>query len=294
MRNIVVNLKLIFRRILRKIQLLQLIDAFRVKIRILQNRKANEVFLSQHRDFNVPPYYLADDAYNHVNWQSYYDSGKEHARFIANWINECNSADSDVLRVCEWGCGPGRVIRHLYSYVNHKTVEIYGTDYNEETISWCKKNIHQISFLHNGIEPPLPFGSHFFDCIYAISVLTHLSEEAHYAWIRELFRVLKTNGIVILTTHGNNYLKYLLPGEKRKYDSGELVILGNIKEGKKLFLALHPPTFMKNRLLKDYYIVQHITDEKITGLEQDVWIIKNAEDKDKSFSTKTYVIKSER
>ncbi len=38
--------------------------------------------------------------------------------------------------------------------------------------------------------------------IHAISIFMHLSETMHYAWINELYRILKKDGILIFTTHG--------------------------------------------------------------------------------------------
>lgn len=277
MRNTILGLKLSFYRLLRKLRLLQFIDSIKLQIRIVQNRKKNKRFLSDYADFSVPPYHLAYDAYNHVNWQTYFDSGKEHARFIASMVNEYVPHDGTVKTICEWGCGPGRVIRHLHSYLNYNTVELYGTDYNEETVHWCQNNIQHINFAHNGLEPPLPFDEHHFDCIYAISVFTHLSERMHYAWIRELFRILKPTGIIILTTHGDNFVKFLSVQDKKQYDVGELIVSDGIKEGKKWFHAVHSPIFMKNGLLKDYAIVRHITDQNVTGFEQDVWVVRNPE-----------------
>ena len=48
-----------------------------------------------------------------------------------------------------------------------------------------------------------------FDLIYAISVFTHLSAEYQFLWLNELRRILKRNGILILTLHGDKVSKYL-------------------------------------------------------------------------------------
>jgi SAM-dependent methyltransferase len=38
--------------------------------------------------------------------------------------------------------------------------------------------------------------------VYGISVMTHLTEGAQYAWLKELRRILKPGGICVLTIHG--------------------------------------------------------------------------------------------
>ena len=69
--------------------------------------------------------------------------------------------------------------------------EIAGTDYNPDTIAWCRANIAGIRFELNGLAPPLAFDDAQFDFVYGISVLTHLSEAMQFAWFDELHRVTK-------------------------------------------------------------------------------------------------------
>jgi len=254
---------------LRNIRFLQCVDYLMFLFNVFKNRKPNRLFFSEHPDFATPPLYLSYDAYNHTNWRTYYDTGLKHARLIAELINEYISENE--IRICEWGCGPARVIRHLNKIDGFDKVEIFGTDYNEKSVRWCKKYINSIQFIKNDLDPPLSLEAELFDCVYAISIFTHLSEPAHYAWIKELFRLVKPKGILIFTTHGDICAKRLLPAEREKYESGCLVIKGHVKEGKKLFLAYQPPQFVKNKLLKDYVIVKHISNTAPYQFEQEVW-----------------------
>ncbi|HHC23785.1 MAG TPA: class I SAM-dependent methyltransferase [Desulfobacterales bacterium] len=47
-----------------------------------------------------------------------------------------------------------------------------------------------------------PFRDHFFDFVYAMSVFTHLTEEAEKLWIRELSRIIRPGGCFMLTLRG--------------------------------------------------------------------------------------------
>jgi ubiquinone/menaquinone biosynthesis C-methylase UbiE len=240
-------------------------------LKLLIHWKSNQRFISSHRNFPCPPARLSFDAYDTVNWKAYFDSGVVHTKIIADII-EKNIIVKNI-RVCEWGCGPARIIWHLRNtFNNYKNVELYGCDYNQESIAWCLNHIDGIKFFVNGLQPPLPFENDFLDCIYARSVVTHLSEAMNFKWIKELSRVVKFNGLIIITTHGDLTTDRLLVNEKEFYDSGKLVVRGNIKEGEKWYLAYHPSQFVKNELLFGFKIIYHA---RFSNTVQDIWAIRN-------------------
>ncbi len=257
---------------LRKAHLLQLADHFMLIGNVLKNRKSNQIFLNEHPDFIPPPVHLAYDAYNSTSWRFYYDTGLYHSKLISDLIREF--IVSNEIKICEWGCGPARVIRHLQQIEGFEKIELLGTDFNKKSIDWCNKHTKNIRFLVNNLNPPLPIESNLFDCVYAISVFTHLSERLHYQWIKELFRIIRPNGILIFTTHGDYYAEQLSPIDKKKYYAGCLVVKGHIKEGKKLFASYHPPQWVKNELLKDSIVLKHIQNADKYHLQQEVWCAK--------------------
>jgi len=238
----------------------------------VKNYRANRRFLALHPGFPVPPAALAYDAYNHTSWPLYYEMGLLHARLVAGIVRE--HLPPGRLRICEWGCGPARVIRHLQAMMPDRPLELVGTDYNPRSIAWCREHVAGIEFCENRLEPPLPFEADRFDCLYALSVLTHLSEEAHGLWIKELLRVVKAAGIVVFTTHGDACTGNLLPEERRRYAAGELVVRGGVEEGKKCFVAYHPAGFVRGRLLADTEVLAHLPSPQAHGMIQDVWVVR--------------------
>jgi SAM-dependent methyltransferase len=258
--------------LLRKARLLTLADRAMLCVELFRRRRLNRRFLTEHPGFAVPPAALAYDAYNHVNWQEYHDSGILHARLIADLIREHLAADP--LRICEWGCGPGRVIRHLRGALADRTVELFGADYNPASVAWCQTHLTGAEFRHNGLDPPLPFGAGAMDVLYAISVFTHLSAEGHCRWIEEVFRVIRPSGIVIFTTHGDACLDRLLPHEQEQYRAGNLVVRGGVEEGSKCFVAYHPPAYVRERLLQGADVVAHLPSPAAYQMVQDVWVAR--------------------
>ena len=108
-------------------------------------------------------------------------------------------AFSDVL---DFGCGCGRTL--LWFESRPKSTRLHGTDIDAEAISWCRKNLERVEFSINDSLPPLRHPSENFDLIYAVSVFTHLNESFQFQWLRELKRVLRPGGILLLTLHGRN------------------------------------------------------------------------------------------
>lgn len=252
---------------LRRVRLLPLADLALLTWSAVRTLPANLRFRSAHAGVPVPPLHLAFDAYGHVDRARYMASGENDARAIAQMIDLRLSADE--IRVCEWGCGPGRVIRHLSQLLAHRRASLFGLDYNEETVAWCRANLSGITFRPNGLSPPLPFPNDYLDAVYALSVFTHLSRARHFEWIAELRRVLRPGGIVILTTHSDAATDRLLASELEEYKTGKLVVRGSVQEGKKWYLAYQPSQFVRNELFAGWEVVSH--DHARMFGTQDVW-----------------------
>lgn len=223
---------------LRKIHLLQAADVFWFARMYLKSRASNGTFMRQHPHMPVPPKLMLYDIQGNCDLGGFYYSGKESALEIARLIRDQHPAAGEPLRVLEWGCGPARVLQHLHS-LSGAEWELYGSDYNPETIDWCRRHFPGITFLNNGLHPPLGLESGSVDVFYCISVFTHLSEASHQLWISEIDRVLKPGGLFIGTFHGAAFRDQLTLDEQQVFDSGKLVIRDKITEGKKNFSAYH-------------------------------------------------------
>lgn len=114
--------------------------------------------------------------------------------------------------ILDFGCGCGRVIRHLGS---EKQKSIFGTDIDPEAIDWCRDNLKGVAeFSTNPLQPPLKYADSSFDLIYGISVFTHLPEDIAMIWLAELRRILKPDGVLVTSTIGASDLNGLMPDDK--------------------------------------------------------------------------------
>lgn len=105
-------------------------------------------------------------------------------------------------RFLDFGCGAGKLLRHLLPEA--ETAEIYGCDIDDASISWLQRHLSPpLHVFVNGVAPPLPLPDTHFDVIYASSVLTHLTD--HWsAWLIELHRLLKDDGLIIASFIGES------------------------------------------------------------------------------------------
>jgi len=259
--------------LLRKSRLLPLVDRARFVVVGLRSVRNNRAYLAQHPGFVAPPAFLLYDAYSHVNYRAYAEDGRGPAQYLAGVATRYLGSDC-ALSVCEWGCGPARILRHLPPLLPPGS-RVFGTDYNERTIAWCATHVPEVAFRVNRLAPPLPFSTGELDFLFAVSVLTHLSEELHVAWIEELKRVVRPGGLILVTVHGDRCVAGLTAEERAAYDAGRLVVRGMVLEGSRTFVAYQSPRFMREVLLRDLEILQHNPpDAPRLARVQDVYLVR--------------------
>lgn len=248
-------------------------DKAKFCLEYLVHYKENQNFKDANRNLALPPAYMMFESFN-MNYQKYYEGGFKTAEWILDIIKPYHTCQNATI--LDWGCGPARITRHLHGICGSGS-KIHGTDYNSETIRWCGKNIRNVTFTLNNTIPPLTYDKDTFDVIIGISVFTHLSEENHHAWIKELHRVIKPGGIAFITTHGQVFRSLLTEKERSIYDNGSLIVRDAVKEGHRVFTAFQPTDWMYNALNQTFEIlIHHAGTQADWGKEQDYWIIKKS------------------
>ncbi len=87
-------------------------------------------------------------------------------------------------------------------------IRFFGTDIDCMAVQWCREHLRG-SFCTNRDTPPLNFLDAEFDCVYAISVFTHIDEKYQLRWLAELRRILRPGGLLLVSVHGAGTAKEL-------------------------------------------------------------------------------------
>jgi SAM-dependent methyltransferase len=266
--------KLHISNLLRKLGLLRVTDAIRFYFHKLRRQRMNKRFKQQHEQLVFPPSYFLYETYQ-LDYDLYYNDGLVTAGEIIDTIKKYKSEIKPGFAMLDWGCGPGRITRHLPNLLPTSSA-VFGTDYNKEYIEWCKKNIPGINWNHNNLHPPLHYELNSFDAIIGLSVFTHLAEESHAKWMEELYRITRKGGIIYLTTQGNAFRDKLTSAERQIFDKGNLVVRENKREGHRLFSAFHPVSYMQNLINPLFEICELVEGSNLqaSGPSQDTWILK--------------------
>lgn len=213
-----------------------------------------------------PPSDLSTAALNHCDYRRYLETGLVHARFVMQTIRRYTTARD--LSVCDWGCGPGRIIQHLPS-LDDGIARLIGTDCHEATIDWCRQSLPDIEFLVHGMNPPLSLVTGSIDVVYCCAVFTHLAEPLHHAWISEILRLLRPGGLLIASVHGNRLQDRMAADELNAYRSGRLVVRPEGREGETSFVSFASDRFVRERLLNCFENVTRLDDAPFL---QTVWV----------------------
>jgi SAM-dependent methyltransferase len=186
----------------------------------------------------------------HADADFFLRSGRHNAVLIRDFLREQGSSVESLDALLDWGCGCGRVLRHWGGLLSTR---VGGCDIDPKMVTWCNENLPYAEVSVNALSPPLPYGDSGFDLVYAFSVMTHLSEDLQHSWLRELHRVLRPGGYLLISTLGEYYASRnrLTASERESFSKGNLVVLYERSAGTSLCSAYHPPEYVRRELAQD-------------------------------------------
>jgi SAM-dependent methyltransferase len=131
----------------------------------------------------------------HANWEQFFESGRREAEILAGIARAAGSPLDAAATVLDWGCGCGRITRHL---PRHTPARIVGRDPDPLAIRWDAAHLPG-DYRRSRLEPPLDLTDASIDIAISVSVFTHLTDQLQKAWLAELNRVIRPGGLLLLT-----------------------------------------------------------------------------------------------
>ncbi len=127
-------------------------------------------------------------------------------------------------KLLDLGCGDGTFTVEVAKKAN---AEPYGVDFSKNLV--LKAREKGVNAICSDLNKPLPFKDNIFDIIIANQIIEHLMNTDLF--IREIYRVLKSGGIAIISTPNlsgwHNIFSLILGKQPFPYHISNEVILGN-------------------------------------------------------------------
>lgn len=154
-------------------------------------------------------------------WQSLYPLIKQHS-------------GGARLKVLDFGCGSGRFAKRFAQ----SNFEVTGVDISQEMLEIAKTNLRNNPCQLVHVSHELPFENKTFDIVWCFIVLQHIPDNHFFATVRELKRVIKPGGMIIIVENTHPY-------KFRSSTSGHVIF-----RRKKEYLSAFPGI----RLIKEFDI----------------------------------------
>lgn len=249
-----------------------LLPIFRMyeKVKAIKHKENNKTL---DNGLPLPPAFLRVLVAGSPDAHWFLEIGKRGANSIENVLAKNDVDVKKFKRILDFGCGCGRVIRH-FKYLADRGLEIIGCDYNRKLIDWNNQNLRFASFTNNQLNPPATFADSEFDLVYSLSVFTHLDKNLQIEWMREIYRIIKGGGYLIITTQGTHYRDKLNEEEKRSFDNGQIVVKYAETSGSNLCSAYHPLEYIKGEFSSGFELVDFIEKGALGNPFQDLVLFK--------------------
>jgi SAM-dependent methyltransferase len=138
-----------------------------------------------------------------------------HQRLLKPYLVAQKWIKGDLLEV---GCGEGRGIEYLTPHISRYSA----IDKIESAVLDLKKRYPTGNFISGNL-PPLPYPDAAFDSVVSFQVIEHIQDDGKF--LREIHRVLRPGGVVLVTTPNRPMSLSRNPWHIREYTAAELTDL---------------------------------------------------------------------
>lgn len=187
------------------------------------------------------------------------------------------------MRVLDFGCSSGRVIRNLKAALPH--IAAYGCDPRASSIDFIAPLVPSVEFFTSNQAPPISARSYAFDMVFAISVWSHFSETRALEWFDEMARLVVPGGRLIFSTHGLRSVYHFAETKKSMPEDKALERMAALRNGEFHFrrygasdldshwgMAFIPRSWVESRLASAWKVATFAPG--LAMANQDVYVLE--------------------
>lgn len=154
----------------------------------------------------------------------YYDRRKEEYDFAWSYIGNAS-------KILDVACGTG-------TFLAYAPDKIEGLDLNPDNVAFCKAaGLNAI--IGNALS--LPYADNSFNAVHSSHIIQVLQPDMAATYVRELFRVCKPGGIIVLTALNNSPVFWRHPENARPYGPQAIQRLFSGQKGEQSPMWQHMP-----------------------------------------------------
>lgn len=190
-------------------------------------------------DGQLPPKFWKK-YFNYYDCLNYLESYKD---LLNDILLELNPKEEEII--LDAGVGTG----NLAILIKKTGAKVIGLDFSPEALNIYKAKDPNAEIVLHNLENTLPFKDNFFDKIVSNNTLYNIPKEKRLFVFKELFRVLKPNGLIVISNIHKDFrpIKIYLDGIKKTLKQQRLI------KGLSLIIKLIIPTlkiFYYNRIIQ--------------------------------------------
>lgn len=153
----------------------------------------------------IKPINYYDESANTEERSFLFDREQKSMNIIMDYVQ---ANDTKSLNLLDVGCGDGFFLDCLYRNLKKKCA-LHGIDYSEFQLERARKRLSEATFKRANLEDGIPYNDCDFDIVYAGELIEHLYNPDTF--VREVYRILKNNGVFVVSTPNiNNWLSRLV------------------------------------------------------------------------------------
>ncbi|MBP7842553.1 class I SAM-dependent methyltransferase [Candidatus Woesebacteria bacterium] len=186
-------------------------DTERVREKLLAQKKYKQLLATYFQklpeivDSNSPEFW--DEKFENETDAELFYMTTDRNDIIASLIQK--NRTNNTYAILNVGAGSGQLEKAVTEKIG-ATINWVGTDFTQKTLKKLQETFPQFSFVKTGIVP-LPFADATFDTVCLLEVLEHIRPSQTISVLKELYRVTKHAGTVIISVPVNEGLEQMIP-----------------------------------------------------------------------------------